>query len=1101
MLSIGKVGLTRNQQLYYEEKVAKGAEDYYSGRGEVPGRWTGGAARELGLSGELGTEQLKAMMDGKHPLTGEQLAKRTSRCTVAALDLTFSAPKSISVLFALGDEQLSCALVEAHEEAVDAALGYLEREACRVRRGHNGTKAQREAGDPRGWQRARPEPAAGFVAAAYRHRMSRAQDPQLHTHVVCANMARGRDGRWTALDGHAIYEHAKAGGYVYAAHLRQAVMSRIRWAEWGPVREGAAELTAVPAAVREEFSQRRRRILEREQELQAAGIQVGFDGRERIAFDTREAKRDIREPDWRKQVRARAAEHGLGQTEVDRLTRLPASPVQRKVSKRALAMRLLGPTGLTATRNTFQKHDVVIAVAGEHADGARADEVAALAERLLEQPGVVPVGFALDRRYTTRELLEAESQIVGHAECGRGDGRGVLDQQQVRQTLEHLPRRLSEEQRRVVFEIASGGNRIDTIEALAGTGKTTSAGALREVYRQAGYQVLGAAPTARAVRELKERAGIVESRTLDGWALKLAAEPDALSFAAFTGAGVRRQPAVLIIDEAGMAHTRLSAEVIERAMAAEVKVVAIGDSGQLSSVQAGGWLGALTRRLGSHELREVMRQRDPHERRALAKVHRGEPDSYLELKRRRDELHLFGGDQPGVAAEEALIGRWAAACEREGTHEAVMICRDNARRERLNDLARAHLRETGSLGEWVEFEGRQWAVGDRVIARRNDRGRDLDNGTRGTIAAVDEHKGVIVRLDSGGMRQLDLDYLDRHVEHAYALTGHGMQGGTVRWSGVIGRPHDFSRNWSYTALSRAREPVEIFLLDEPTLVEAERAEIAPAQPDEPRYGPLARMAARMRERDDDDLALEQLEHVEPNWASRRERQDDPVQANETQPNICQPGGSPMHERAVSPLRTLLDDLEQRLTSIREELEDPVFEDARTLLRLQETIGTIEEEHERDRKPAGWRDRAGHQSRMRERENQLSDLHEHEARLLKRIPDLPATLARGEELRGEQRALGTEHRAVREQAIGEELATRPPWLENALGPEPQDSNLKDRWRKAAREIAGHRIDERVTDPETAVGQHARDHGLMRALADTRMALGVDAGGQEEGIGLE
>ncbi|MGH2872562.1 MAG: relaxase domain-containing protein [Solirubrobacteraceae bacterium] len=131
-------------------------------------------------------------------------------------------------------------LVEAHEEAVGAAVGYLEREACRVRRGHNGTKAERERGDPRGWEHARCEPAPGFVAAGYRHRMSRAQDPQLHTHVVAANMAQGADGRWTALDARHIYEHAKAGRAVYQAHLRQAVRERLPWASWEPVRNRRA---------------------------------------------------------------------------------------------------------------------------------------------------------------------------------------------------------------------------------------------------------------------------------------------------------------------------------------------------------------------------------------------------------------------------------------------------------------------------------------------------------------------------------------------------------------------------------------------------------------------------------------------------------------------------------------------------------------------------------------------------------------------------------------------------------------------------------------------------------------------------------------------
>jgi ATP-dependent exoDNAse (exonuclease V) alpha subunit len=74
----------------------------------------------------------------------------------------------------------------------------------------------------------------------------------------------------------------------------------------------------------------------------------------------------------------------------------------------------------------------------------------------------------------------------------------------------------------------------------------------------------------------------------------------------------------MILDEAGMAGTRVSARILEAAVAAEVKVVALGDSGQLASVHAGGWLGALSRQVGSWELREVMRQRDPQERRARA---------------------------------------------------------------------------------------------------------------------------------------------------------------------------------------------------------------------------------------------------------------------------------------------------------------------------------------------------------------------------------------------------------------------------------------------------------------------------------------------------
>src|SRR5581483_7144831 len=120
--------------------------------------------------------------------------------------------------------------------------------------------------------------------------------------------------------------------------------------------------------------------------------------------------------------------------------------------------------------------------------------------------------------------------------------------------------------------------------------------------------------------------------------------------------------------------------------------------------------------------------------------------------------------------------------ERYGETQAVMICRDNARRERLNELARARLRGQHRLGEEVEIAGRWWAIGDQVIARRNDRSLDVDNGMRGTITVLDERHGATIRLDTGATRQPDPEYLTRHVEPAYAVTGHGMQGGTVEWA-------------------------------------------------------------------------------------------------------------------------------------------------------------------------------------------------------------------------------------------------------------------------------------------------------------------------------
>jgi ATP-dependent exoDNAse (exonuclease V) alpha subunit len=201
----------------------------------------------------------------------------------------------------------------------------------------------------------------------------------------------------------------------------------------------------------------------------------------------------------------------------------------------------------------------------------------------------------------------------------------------------------------------------------------------------------------------------------------------------------------------------------------------LGDGGQLSRGPAGGWLGSLTRRLGSYELREVMRQRDPRERRLLAHVHRGDPAGYIDHKFAAGELHL----SDGIAAEACAIEAWLQAVNEHGIDQAVLIARNNDRRGRLNARARDALEQAGLLGETVRVAEREFRVGERVIARLNSRAFDVDNGTRGTIIDASEHRGLVMLTDAGQRRELPPSYVASHVEPAFCLTGHGMQGATV----------------------------------------------------------------------------------------------------------------------------------------------------------------------------------------------------------------------------------------------------------------------------------------------------------------------------------
>ncbi len=146
MLTIGKLG--RGQERYYTEKVAEGAEDYYAGEGEAAGYWLGDAAEELGLNGVVDPKKLTAMLSGKNPLTGEPLLSQQGvrgEGPVPGFDLTFSAPKSATLLWALGSKETASEVLAAHQLSVKAALDYMQREACWTRRGAGGSEFVRAA--------------------------------------------------------------------------------------------------------------------------------------------------------------------------------------------------------------------------------------------------------------------------------------------------------------------------------------------------------------------------------------------------------------------------------------------------------------------------------------------------------------------------------------------------------------------------------------------------------------------------------------------------------------------------------------------------------------------------------------------------------------------------------------------------------------------------------------------------------------------------------------------------------------------------------------------------------------------------------------------
>lgn len=250
------------------------SDEYYTGKGgqqpeaEADGEWAGRGAERLALEGPVSKAHFDAMLNGRDPKTGARLTQ-IGKSHAPGWDMTFSAPKSVSVMWALAPEADRKSIEAAHRSAVRAATTHLEDTHAFTRRGKGG---------------AIREPVAGLTIARFHHHTSRDLDPQLHTHAFIFNSAPRRDGSWGSLVSRDLYKAQREAGAVYRAHLAHELERGGHAVE----RFGTTfRLTAIPRDIERAFSKRRQAI---EQAADTYGYRSPK-GMEQAALRTRLAKR------------------------------------------------------------------------------------------------------------------------------------------------------------------------------------------------------------------------------------------------------------------------------------------------------------------------------------------------------------------------------------------------------------------------------------------------------------------------------------------------------------------------------------------------------------------------------------------------------------------------------------------------------------------------------------------------------------------------------------------------------------------------------------------------------------------------------------------
>jgi conjugative relaxase-like TrwC/TraI family protein len=1027
---------------YYVE----GQLGYYLDRGEPPGSWRGQGAARLGLDGVVDEDDFLDLMAGVDPRSGCPLGTRHTERTVRGFDVTCSAPKSASVLFAVGDEAVRQQMIESHDAAVDAVVDWIEGHAhCRYR--VNG--------------KVRVFDADGITAAVFRQHTSRALDPQLHTHVVIVNRVLSTDGRWLALDGRTIKRDQQTLSRLYHAGLRAELTGRlgVRWRE--PV-NGIAEMADIQDDVLAEFSQRTEAVAARiEEKLErfTESFERPPTPRERWKLE-REAVLDSRPPksetdpvtlelEWLDRLAdlgvepERLVADAVGaEAGIDRLDQTTAEGVVEQ-ALRTLAEKESTWRVAELVRELAASVPTTLAVPADQL-APWVDDLAetVVAGRMIDLSRPIPDGVplrrdgrpiteaAVDRLLTLPDILAQEERLLALAERRLGLGGVDHDIDGVNE--------LSGPQRELAVAVAVAGDRALVLGVgPAGTGKTTALRPAVEQLRREGRAVFGAAPSAVAAGVLATDIG-VDADTLDKLLVEHALDrPPDHRYDLPAGATV-------IVDEAAMVATPRLAELVELADRRGWRLALIGDPMQFAAVGRSGMFGHLVDSAGAIELGRVHRFNHDWERDASLRLRRGDV-SVVDLYERHERLH--GGTSGQM--RRAVVKAWGEATDRGGT--VSMMAPTNAAVVSLNLEAQRRRLDAGQLdatGRSIEIGSYRIHAGDLVSTRQNarqlvtDRHLMVKNRDRWTVETVYRDGGLSVAGKTGSVR-LPAEYVAEHVELAYAETSHANQARTVDRS-LLYLDGPTGASGIYVPMTRGRESNEAFVVlrGEETPADVVAEALSKTWIDRPAVAVRAELREALAEdaKGSPTRQRQPLAAFEVRGLLQRENELDRMLAGGTR--------LAMARRQVA---SLADERESLRRSIREHearleaAERTVAELDRPLVRRRHRV-----ELDNARRQLDWVPRT-----IEAEQSKLNKLHRQEGQAAEGLRKAAEFDARRPELMAERsgirRELDEDARARTEHLGGEGLPPR--WLER-LGPKPASPAAAELWLDAAGRVDQH-----------------------------------------------
>ncbi len=874
MLTISKP-LNAGQARTYHAREFTSPDQNYWAKGDVNlGEWQGELTKSFGLSGHVDAEHFARLSEGQHPITGEQLVKHRPGTEYtnedgkavkpvehrAGWDATFSAPKSVSLTALVGGDDR---VREAHRDAVTVALDELQR-YTQARIGGNNAA----------------EMTGKFVAAKFEHDTARPVDgyaaPQLHTHAVVFNMTERATGQTRALQERALFDTQQFATAVYQSELTFRLRNLGYELETG--RSGAPEIKGFTREYIEASSPRSAQIREY---LEKNGFQ-GPEAAQIAAHDTRDGKEIHTNAEVMAAHYKVAAAHGhqankvvseareREQTQsVERVTDAPSRAQQavtyakergferEAVSDERLLMRDalrrgMGDITYPEVRKNFEQRTE----AGEF--------------RTVEASK-----HATGRSFTTPETMAMERSAVRSLRLGQDSTEPIMEAEAAAQQALSKPQ-LNDGQRRAIEDILTSRDRVQGLQGLAGSGKTTTLLTIREGAERSGYAVEGFAPTSRAANQLRE-AG-VSADTLQGFLAR-----------GSTGPADPASPHLYMLDESSLASTRQMRDFLNK-IGPQDRVLVIGDTRQHQGVDAGKPFEQMQDAgMRTAQLDRIVRQQDPALLAAVEKLSKNDTAEGVAMLQKQGRVTEVVDREARVAA----IARDYAA-RPEGT---IIVSPDNASRREINRAVRTELQNAGQVSRDNQFlstliprneltgADRRWAAryheGDvlhystgskelgikrrsyatvtsvnpesnRLTVWRQDGqevtydpkrlqgvsaygeiGRDFAKGDRIQFTAPSKdlgvanrdfatiekiHEGAVNARLEGTDKVVNFHVQDmRHFDHGYAVTSHSSQGVTAERVLVNmdtrSHPELINTRFAYVSVSRASQDVQIYTND------------------------------------------------------------------------------------------------------------------------------------------------------------------------------------------------------------------------------------------------------------------------------------------------